>query len=63
LSVEDNGVGIGEESVESNGMGLRSMRYRASVLNGSLEISRLPEGGTRVRCRAPLVTGGRLYAN
>jgi signal transduction histidine kinase len=54
LTVEDNGVGIGSIESPSSGMGLRSMRYRAGVLNGSMEISALPEAGTRVRCRAPL---------
>jgi len=35
-------------------MGLRTMRYRAGVLNGTLEIKPLPAGGTRITCRAPL---------
>jgi signal transduction histidine kinase len=56
LSIEDNGIGIGPVESPSTGMGLRSMRYRAGVLDGTIEISALPEGGTRVRCRAPLPT-------
>ena len=54
LTIEDNGVGIDPSSQPGSGMGLRSMRYRAGVLDGALEISPLPDGGTRVCCRAPL---------
>jgi signal transduction histidine kinase len=56
LSVQDNGVGIGSAEPTATGMGLRSMSYRASVLNGTIEIGALPEGGTLVRCRVPLTT-------
>jgi signal transduction histidine kinase len=42
LSVEDDGVGIATETVDGNG--LRNMRDRASLLQGQLEISRLPKG-------------------
>jgi signal transduction histidine kinase len=56
LSICDNGVGIAASDYLTSGMGLRSMRYRAGVLNGTLEISVLPEGGTRVCCLVPLNT-------
>ena len=54
LTIQDNGIGIGPSESPSAGMGLRSMRYRAGVLDGTIDISALPEGGTRVCCRAPL---------
>ena len=54
LSVEDNGAGIKTTDSPVSGMGLRSMRYRASILNGSIEISAMAGGGTRLCCRAPL---------
>ncbi|HEX4084414.1 MAG TPA: sensor histidine kinase [Chthoniobacteraceae bacterium] len=54
LSIRDNGAGIADAAENSSGMGLRSMKYRAGVLNGSIEIARRPEGGTRIECRAPL---------
>jgi signal transduction histidine kinase len=54
LTIDDNGTGIIPTGSASSGMGLRSMRYRAGVLDGTLEIAALPEGGTRIRCRAPL---------
>ena len=52
LSVEvtDNGRGIGsnEELEKKGGLGMRTMQYRASLLNAALDISQLPGGGTRV---------------
>lgn len=64
LAVTDNGIGIGAAQSPGSGMGLRSMRYRAGVLNGSISISNMPEGGTCVRCRAPLAaTKDFLYAS
>jgi signal transduction histidine kinase len=57
LSVEDNGIGIPAEPAGSTGMGLRTMRYRAEAVNGTIEIENMPEGGARVRCNAPLPAG------
>jgi len=54
LAVEDDGTGIHTNETQSTGMGLRSMRYRASVMNGTIEIAVRPAGGTRVCCRVPL---------
>jgi signal transduction histidine kinase len=56
LTIQDDGVGIGSTDSPSSGMGLRTMRYRAGVLDGKIEILALPGGGTRVCCRAPLST-------
>jgi signal transduction histidine kinase len=53
LTVNDNGLGIRSDSGSSPGMGLRSMRYRADLMNGTIEVSALPEGGTCVHCRIP----------
>lgn len=49
LAVRDNGTGIPAGNNET-GMGLRIMRYRAELANGSLTIDRIPEGGTQVTC-------------
>lgn len=53
LTVRDDGCGISAEHVNGtrDGLGLRSMRFRAHAIGGSLSISRAPEGGTVVVCR------------
>jgi PAS domain S-box-containing protein len=50
LDIEDDGVGIDDEGVQGKGLGLSIMRYRASMIGGSLTVKRREEGGTRVRC-------------
>lgn len=52
LEIVDDGVGIPAE--RSAGVGLSSMRERASELGGSCVVERAPEGGTRVLVRLPL---------
>ena len=54
IAVEDNGCGLPDDFRESEGMGLRIMRYRARVINGQLEVNHKPGGGTIVKC---LVSG------
>ena len=51
LSIADDGLGLPQVPPEREGMGLRSMRYRAGVLGATLDIRRRPEGGTLVECR------------
>jgi PAS domain S-box-containing protein len=50
LRVSDDGIGI-KTGQESNGLGLRSMRYRAGVIGGSLDIGSRGKGGTVVTCK------------
>jgi len=52
LEIVDDGVGIPEE--RGAGVGLASMRERASELGGSCVVEAAPEGGTRVLVRLPL---------
>lgn len=54
LEVLDDGVGIAPENERAEGLGLRSMRYRARMLNGTLDVGARPEGGTAVVCTCPL---------
>ena len=54
LEVLDDGCGIPDDAAEGDGMGLRSMTYRAQGLRGTLEVLRRQEGGTQVRVRVPL---------
>ena len=52
LKIVDDGVGIPAE--RSAGVGLSSMRERASELGGSCVVEAAPKGGTRVLVRLPL---------
>ncbi|WP_170157225.1 sensor histidine kinase [Roseimicrobium gellanilyticum] len=53
LSVVDNGRGIQNATTRGNGMGLRTMEYRARSMNAEFSVAPLPQGGTSVRCRVP----------
>lgn len=50
LEVLDDGIGIPAEHERIEGLGLRSMRYRAHMINGALDVTTRAKGGTRVRC-------------
>jgi signal transduction histidine kinase len=55
LCVEDNGRGMPTMAdTPDGGMGLRTMHYRAQVLQARLTIKQRPQGGTRVNCRLQL---------
>ena len=51
LGIEDDGTGPPSEAVQAGGMGLRTMRYRAGLIGGKLEIGSSAGGGTQVVCR------------
>lgn len=53
LEIEDDGVGIGDG--EKHGLGLVSMRERAEMMKGTIEIARGEAGGTLVRLTVPAV--------
>lgn len=48
VTVEDDGIGIGETESPTHHYGLAIMRDRAATLAGTLHVSRRAEGGTRV---------------
>jgi PAS domain S-box-containing protein len=48
LTVSDNGTGLAPGAGLTSGMGLKIMRYRATMLGGEVFIERRDEGGTRV---------------
>jgi signal transduction histidine kinase len=50
LSVADDGIGPGSIRENSQSMGLKTMRYRARLINGELDISARPQGGTLISC-------------
>jgi PAS domain S-box-containing protein len=56
VRIEDDGVGFDEEQffkAESQGFGLRSMRYRAEAIGGTFQIHSVPGRGTRVIVEVP----------
>ncbi len=50
IHVRDDGVGISAESGQANGIGLRTMQYRAALLGASLEVGTVGDYGTCVTC-------------
>jgi signal transduction histidine kinase len=58
LAIKDNGAGMPARQRKNSGMGLRIMRHRAGMINGSLAIQNEPGGGTAVVCSAPVPGAG-----
>lgn len=50
LRVIDNGIGIGTTQKEGEGIGLRSMAYRAGLIGGTLSLRTGEQGGTQLIC-------------
>jgi PAS domain S-box-containing protein len=57
LLISDDGIGIGEESKHSQGMGLHIMSYRSAMVGGRLTVRRNETQGTTVCCVFPLKAG------
>lgn len=53
LSVEDNGSGFSPASPPTDGIGIKSMEYRARIVGGGLEIRHKQGGGSIVTCEFP----------
>jgi PAS domain S-box-containing protein len=56
LTIQDDGSGISSTVPGSKGMGLYLMDYRARMVGGSLEVQRVPTGGTIVTCLFPVMS-------
>lgn len=54
LTVHDDGTGLAEPAGRRRGLGIVTMRERAELIGGTLEVSRSPDGGTLVRLAVPL---------
>ncbi len=53
MLIRDDGCGIRQPLPQSPGMGLRTMRYRAEIIGGTLEIRPGVRGGTEILCAFP----------
>ena len=54
MEVFDDGKGFLLSTGSGPGLGLRVMRYRASLFGGELQVKTSPGRGTRITCTAPL---------
>lgn len=54
LTVKDNGIGFDIGSIESDGIGLQSMRRRAESVKGALNINSTPGQGTAITLALPI---------
>jgi signal transduction histidine kinase len=60
LTICDDGKGLpGDPDDANNGMGMRTMRYRASISGGMLDIAAGESGGTKVTCFIPAARNSR----
>lgn len=50
LTVSDDGIGLPESPSSRNGIGLRIMAHRASLIGANFKLERLPTRGTCVTC-------------
>ncbi len=50
LTVQDNGIGIGNITNQGKGLGLNIMQYRASMIGATLDIKNAEFGGTILTC-------------
>jgi signal transduction histidine kinase len=53
LTVMDDGSGLTEAMSSGEGMGVRIMAYRASMIGATFQIERLPDAGTQVTVHLP----------
>jgi signal transduction histidine kinase len=53
LEVTDNGKGFSTNQVAPKGIGLRTIRDRVKLLNGTVDLAGVPGGGVRVTIRIP----------
>lgn len=62
LAISDDGVGLPPEPNSHSGVGLRLMRYRASLIGGVLQIGPAQKKGTVVTCTLPAYGNHRSQA-
>jgi signal transduction histidine kinase len=50
LQIQDDGHGLQNQTSGASGLGLQIMRYRAGLMNATLDVQPVAEGGVRVTC-------------
>ena len=55
LTIQDNGIGFGEEKHGSNGIGLAGLHERITIAGGTLTVSSMPKRGTILSAQFPLI--------
>jgi two-component system sensor kinase FixL len=50
LTIDDNGAGFSVDGPQSQGMGLRTIAYRAGMIGADLEVKSKPGHGTKIIC-------------
>lgn len=55
LRIEDNGIGFDVYEAELNGNGLKNIKNRCSLLNGTCKFSSIPAHGTQISIRIPII--------
>jgi len=58
LEVADNGIGIDMRKLSNEGVGLRLMEHRCSIIGGRFNVTGHAAGGTVVTCVIPSISGG-----
>jgi signal transduction histidine kinase len=56
LSIADDGVGLSDDRLRGDGLGLKIMEYRAAMIGAHMQIKRLRNGGTRLRIVCPRIS-------
>jgi signal transduction histidine kinase len=55
LTIQDNGIGFGEEKHGSNGIGLAGLHERITIAGGTFTVSSMPKRGTILSTQFPLI--------
>jgi signal transduction histidine kinase len=58
LTVQDNGIGLGDKPPGTNGIGLAGLRERITIAGGSLTVNSMPNRGTVLSAQFPIVENG-----
>jgi signal transduction histidine kinase len=56
LTVQDNGIGLGEKKSGTNGIGLVGLHERITIAGGTLTVSSVPKRGTIISAQFPLAS-------